>query len=183
MNFIYVQILVTSDRKLVNFSIIATFLNRFRRVAFLVHSTPSDIRCEGLIYLFMMWHIPLRCKWYILFRYSWYIPLRFGWFFHSATGGSDRPLYPQYAICGHLCACGCGERVITPLSPTQWKLVYNGETVILYPSIGNYAFACQSHYFLTNGKIVWVCERDGENCKRKKKGLMVVLLLCRPARL
>ena len=94
MNFIYVQILVTSDRKLVNFSIIATFLNRFRRVAFLVHSTPSDIRCEGLIYLFMMWHIPLRCKWYILFRYSWYIPLRFGWFFHSATGGSDRPLYP-----------------------------------------------------------------------------------------
>ena len=81
----------------------------------------------------------------------------------------------QYAICGHLCACGCGERVITPLSPTQWKLVYNGETVILYPSIGNYAFACQSHYFLTNGKIVWACERDGENGKRKKKGLLAKL--------
>ena len=81
----------------------------------------------------------------------------------------------QYAICGHLCACGCGERVITPLSPTQWELVYNGESVTLYPSIGNYAFACQSHYFLTNGKIVWVCERDGENGKRKKKGLLVKL--------
>ncbi len=81
----------------------------------------------------------------------------------------------QYAICGHLCACGCGERVITPLSPTQWKLVYNGESVTLYPSIGNYAFACQSHYFLTNGKIVWVCECDGENGKRKKKGLLAKL--------
>ena len=81
----------------------------------------------------------------------------------------------QYAICGHLCACGCGERVITPLSPTQWKLVYNGEAVTLYPSIGNYAFACQSHYFLTNGKIVWACERDGEDGKRKKKGLLAKL--------
>ena len=81
----------------------------------------------------------------------------------------------QYAICGHLCACGCGERVITPLSPTQWKLVYNGEAITLYPSIGNYAFACQSHYFLTNGKIVWVCERDSENGKRKKKGLLAKL--------
>lgn len=55
----------------------------------------------------------------------------------------------QYAICGHLCACGCGEKVITPLSPKQWKIAYNGEDVTLYPSIGNYAFSCQSHYFLT----------------------------------
>ena len=43
----------------------------------------------------------------------------------------------QYAICGHLCACGCGEKVITPLSPKQWKIAYNGEDVTLYPSIGN----------------------------------------------
>ena len=81
----------------------------------------------------------------------------------------------QHAICGHLCACGCGERVITPLSPTQWKLVYNGEAVTLYPSIGNYAFACQSHYFLTNGNIIWVGERDVEKGKRKKKGLLAKL--------
>ena len=94
MNFIYVQILVTSDRKLVNFSIIATFLNRFRRVAFLVHSTPSDLRSGCSIYHFIMWHIPLRCKWHISFRYKWHIPIRFEWFFYSATGGSDSPLYP-----------------------------------------------------------------------------------------
>lgn len=81
----------------------------------------------------------------------------------------------QYAICGHLCACGCGGRVITPLSPTQWKLVYNGEAVTLYPSIGNYAFACQSHYFLTNGTIIWVGECDAEKGKRKKKGLLAKL--------
>ena len=98
MNFIYVQILVTSDRKLVNFSIIATFLNRFRRVAFLVHSTPSDLRSGSSIYHCTMWHIPLRCKWYITFHYRWYIPIRFVWFFYSATGGSDSPLYPKLQI-------------------------------------------------------------------------------------
>ena len=81
----------------------------------------------------------------------------------------------QYAICGHLCACGCGEKVITPLSPKQWKLAYNGEEVTLYPSIGNYAFACQSHYFLTNGNIIWVAERDAEKGKRKKRGLLAKL--------
>lgn len=81
----------------------------------------------------------------------------------------------QYAICGHLCACGCGEKVITPLSPKQWKIAYNGEDVTLYPSIGNYAFSCQSHYFLTNGNIIWVGKRDAENGKRKKKGLLAKL--------
>lgn len=81
----------------------------------------------------------------------------------------------QYAICGHLCACGCGEKVITPLSPKQWKIAYNGEDVTLYPSIGNYVFACQSHYFLINGNIIWVGERDAENGKRKKKGLLAKL--------
>ena len=42
-------------------------------------------------------------------------------------------------------------------------------------TIGNYAFACQSHYFLTNGNIIWVGERDDENGKRKKKGLLAKL--------
>ena len=76
----------------------------------------------------------------------------------------------KYAICGHLCACGCGEKVITPLSPKQWKIAYNGEDVTLYPSIGNYAFACQSHYFLTNGNIIWVDGRTApyEGCWKGK---------------
>lgn len=78
----------------------------------------------------------------------------------------------KYAICAHLCACGCGEKVITPISPEQWKFVYDGVNVTLYPSIGNYAFACHSHYFLTDGKIVWVGEYIDKKSKRKKKGLL-----------
>ena len=75
----------------------------------------------------------------------------------------------KYAICAHSCACGCGQKVITPLSPTKWKLIYDGGTVTLYPSIGNYGFPCQSHYFLTEGRIEWV-DADAPSGGTGKKG-------------
>src|SRR4051812_46537113 len=55
----------------------------------------------------------------------------------------------------HQCCCGCGEKVITPLSPGEWQLSYDGEAVSLYPSIGNSRFPCESHYWVRNGKVVW----------------------------
>lgn len=83
----------------------------------------------------------------------------------------------EYAICAHLCACGCGQKVITPLSPSKWSLTYDGESVTLYPSIGNYAFDCQSHYFLINGRIKWVIENNSKEKKRKKgKGALTQML-------
>lgn len=61
----------------------------------------------------------------------------------------------QYATTAHKCACGCGNDVFTPLSPTQWKLLFNGRTVSLHPSIGNWSFPCQSHYWITESRIRW----------------------------
>ncbi|MFN3738994.1 DUF6527 family protein [Hydrogenophaga sp.] len=55
----------------------------------------------------------------------------------------------------HLCACGCGAETVTPLSPTDWVLFYDGEAVTLYPSIGNWSLPCRSHYFIEDGKVVW----------------------------
>lgn len=55
----------------------------------------------------------------------------------------------------HLCPCGCGEKVVTPLSPARWQLTQQGDTVSLHPSIGNWDYACRSHYFIRNNKIVW----------------------------
>lgn len=46
----------------------------------------------------------------------------------------------QYATATHLCACGCGAEVITPISPTDWELTFNGSSVSLSPSIGNWSF-------------------------------------------
>lgn len=55
----------------------------------------------------------------------------------------------------HLCACGCGQEVVTPLSPTDWKLCFDGENVTLDPSIGNWSFPCRSHYWIRGGKVRW----------------------------
>lgn len=60
-----------------------------------------------------------------------------------------------YRTCGHLCCCGCGQEVVTPLSPAQWSFTYDGENVSLTPSIGNWALPCQSHYWIRKGKVRW----------------------------
>ncbi len=61
----------------------------------------------------------------------------------------------EYATAIHKCCCGCGNEVITPLSPTDWKLIFDGESISLYPSIGNWNFDCKSHYWIKNNKIKW----------------------------
>ncbi len=61
----------------------------------------------------------------------------------------------ECATAMHLCACGCGAETVTPLSPTDWVLFYDGEAVTLHPSIGNWSLPCRSHYFIEDGKVVW----------------------------
>lgn len=59
----------------------------------------------------------------------------------------------EYCTVIHKCVCGCGNEVVTPISPTDWKLTFNGRSVTLSPSIGNWNFECQSHYWIRNSKI------------------------------
>ena len=59
----------------------------------------------------------------------------------------------EYCTAIHKCVCGCGNEVVTPLSPTDWRLTFNGKTVTLHPSIGNWNFECQSHYWIRDNKI------------------------------
>lgn len=61
----------------------------------------------------------------------------------------------EYATVVHSCLCGCGERVVTPLTPTDWHLTYDGETVSLSRSVGNWSFACQSHYWIERSRVHW----------------------------
>lgn len=63
-----------------------------------------------------------------------------------------------YATATHRCFCGCGREVVTPLSPTDWKLTFDGETVSLSPSIGNWSFPCKSHYWIEANKVQWCGE-------------------------
>lgn len=59
----------------------------------------------------------------------------------------------EYGTAMHSCCCGCREKVVTPLTPTDWKMTFDGETVSLFPSIGNWALPCRSHYWIKRGKV------------------------------
>jgi len=60
-----------------------------------------------------------------------------------------------YRVAIHRCACGCGEEVVTPIAPDRWTLTWDGYAVTLRPSIGNFAQACLSHYWIIENNIVW----------------------------
>jgi hypothetical protein len=64
----------------------------------------------------------------------------------------------EYGTAVHSCCCGCGSRVVTPITPTDWVLIFNGETISLDPSIGNWNFPCRSHYFIRNNRVVWAAD-------------------------
>jgi hypothetical protein len=63
----------------------------------------------------------------------------------------------------------CGNEVVTPFSPTDWELTFDGKTISLYPSIGNWSLRCQSHYWITKNKVEWIPKWDKRQ-KNKKKG-------------
>lgn len=75
----------------------------------------------------------------------------------------------EYCTAVHKCVCGCGNEVITPFSPTDWHLIFDGKTVSLRPSIGNWNFNCKSHYWITNNKIEFALERSPKQIKIGKK--------------
>ena len=55
----------------------------------------------------------------------------------------------------HKCACGCGTEVSTPLHPTGWAITFDGVTVSLWPSVGNWSEVCQSHYWIDKSQVFW----------------------------
>lgn len=61
----------------------------------------------------------------------------------------------EYSVVGHLCACGCGNKVIIPLSPAAWSFTERDGLPTLRPSIGNWQLPCRSHYFVSEGRVEW----------------------------
>lgn len=60
-----------------------------------------------------------------------------------------------YGTASHLCCCGCGLEVVTPLNPAKWRLTERNGSVSLFPSIGNWSFPCRSHYWIEDGRVRW----------------------------
>lgn len=84
----------------------------------------------------------------------------------------------------HKCACGCGEKTVTPLDKNNgWIMKYDGQSVTLRPSIGNFNINCKSHYFITESRVDWLNDNiDYDNIKDEKLSIMqkiINLLKCR----
>jgi len=61
----------------------------------------------------------------------------------------------EFGAAAHLCPCGCGAKIRTPMGPTEWALEETARGPTLYPSVGNWQLACQSHYWIYRGEIIW----------------------------
>lgn len=80
---------------------------------------------------------------------------------HSFVRNIPRELDPgvlyismDYATAVHSCCCGCGERVVTPFTPTDWRMTFDGESISLFPSVGNWNQRCRSHYVIQGGRVL-----------------------------
>ena len=83
----------------------------------------------------------------------------------------------QFGAVAHLCPCGCGSKVRTPLGPTEWSLEETDNGPTLRPSVGNWQQACKSHYLITRGQVLWAApwtaeeiadgRRSEGKCRRK----------------
>lgn len=61
----------------------------------------------------------------------------------------------EYKVAGHLCPCGCFNKIITPIGEREWSLEEHNNKPSLYPSIGNWQLPCRSHYWIIDGEIRW----------------------------
>ena len=60
----------------------------------------------------------------------------------------------DYATAVHSCCCGCGDRVVTPFTPTDWRMTFDGASVSLDPSVGNWNQKCRSHYVIQRNRVL-----------------------------
>lgn len=75
----------------------------------------------------------------------------------------------KYSTAVHKCCCGCGQKVVTPLKPTEWSLSKTAVGVTLRPSIGNWSFACRSHYWIQNSRVVWAGDMSSAQIERGRR--------------
>ncbi len=61
----------------------------------------------------------------------------------------------EFQATAHKCCCGCGEEVYNKLGPAKWRLIKEPDgTVSLDPSVGNWKYACQSHYWIESNRVI-----------------------------
>ena len=75
----------------------------------------------------------------------------------------------RFRTCSHNCCCGCDEEVVLPLSPAEWQLSRDGDAVSLWPSVGNWDYACKSHYVIRWNEVRWAESLTAHQIRRVKQ--------------
>lgn len=75
----------------------------------------------------------------------------------------------EFGIAVHLCACGCGSKIRTPLGSTEWSLEVSNGKPTLRPSVGNWQLKCQSHYLIVRGDVKWAPKWNPAQIARGQK--------------
>ena len=75
----------------------------------------------------------------------------------------------EFQTAAHLCACGCGSKVRTPLGPTEWSIIETPAGPSLNPSVGNWQQACRSHYWIDRGEIRWAAQWSTEQIETGRR--------------
>ena len=75
----------------------------------------------------------------------------------------------KYRTVIHLCCCGCGREVVTPLGPARWSMSVVGDRVTLSPSIGNWSYPCRSHYWIRSNRVEWAGQLSARKIAEVKR--------------
>ena len=75
----------------------------------------------------------------------------------------------EYGTVVHSCCCGCGHEVVTPLTPTDWRLTFDGESISLWPSVGNWNLPCRSHYVIKSNRVIEAGPLDKTKIEAEQK--------------
>ncbi len=75
----------------------------------------------------------------------------------------------RFSTAIHLCPCGCGNEVVTPLGPGEWRLVFKDDLPTLLPSVGNWELACESHYWIRQGHVIWSSKMTRKQIERIRR--------------
>jgi len=60
----------------------------------------------------------------------------------------------EYETAIHLCPCGCGEKVVTPLDVNYgWKYEYDEDSNLLTLSPSLLNKWCNTHYYIVNSEV------------------------------
>ncbi|MQW02796.1 hypothetical protein GHK45_02820 [Sinorhizobium meliloti] len=74
-------------------------------------------------------------------------------------------LAEEFDVAAHLCACGCGTKVTTPLGPTEWQVTEVEAGPSVWPSIGSWQLPCRSHYVIAGGQTHWAGQWSDERIR------------------